>query len=241
MNSGVINCSETFDTFTGLVADRINKSLSQDEFTYLNSNDEWNDTYFKFFLNLYSQMCNLTGFNYVKHDSKTFEPVTIHVDTKISKYEKPVVLHSISIPFLKWIYDCKCYKSASDNCKDVFSLPSIFPIINSNIDSIINQDFLALDGILSKRLIRYYVFADHAAYHYHNFITYGDADYTHLNIINRPNNIKLKDIKFCHDIITSKPNSSIDRYLRPIDATKVEDVENDDGYVDISYGELFKQ
>lgn len=230
---------DTYDTFENKIMERINRSLNENEFEQLNSN-EWDDLYVKYFLNLYAQMCNLPGFIYMKHQQKTIEPVTLHVNVQQERKEKPVILHSISIPYLKWLYNCKSYRHVDVNYKCCFKLPSVFPLINTISENNFNAGRV-LNSFVSNLLILYYVFADHAAYHYHQFIKKGDADYNHVLIKNRSNYIKIKEIQFCHDVITKKPNKNIVRYLQSHDTLKVDEKESTDSFMNISYSEIFEE
>lgn len=231
---------DTYDTFESLMMDRINKSLNQDEFSQLETNT-WDDLYIKFFMSIYAQICDLPGFSYVRHNQKTIEPITIHVDPKQRRESKPVVLHSVSIPFLKWIFNSKCYKTADNVFRCTFKMPSIFPLVNSITETYTQSNSRILNGFVSKQLILYYVFADHAAYHYHKFMDTGNADYNHLCIMKRTSTIKTNEIKYCHDIITYSANKRIVKYLQPHDTLKVEDQEVNNSYMNIRYGDLFDQ
>ncbi|UBZ25622.1 PmV-like protein [Carcinus maenas nudivirus] len=237
-----MSCKETHDTFENMMLERINKALNQDEFNQLNTNDDkWNDLYIKFFLGIYLQICNLSGISCAKGDKRTVEPVTLHVNIKRKKIngEQPPILHCVSIPFLKDIFDTKTYKTVNNSFNCSFTLPSVFPFIDDGLEtnSIINN--VVLNGTITTRLLAYYIFADHAAYHYLQFIATGDSDYQHKNIINRSSNLKPSEVVHCHDIITKKPNKHLSKYLTSHDILKIEDKEHEDGYVNCNYRNMF--
>lgn len=228
-----------FDTFEQVVLSRINGALNQEQFVQLNSN-EWDELYITLFLNLYAQMCRLNNFTIIKHDRRVIEPVTIHVDPNQRVDEIPKVTHRVSIPFLKWIFSYNPSKRVNSKFKCQFKMPSIFPLVQNYDET--NSGFLPkiLHSEVAQRIIQYYVFADHAAYHYHQFIDLKNADYEHKYIINRPSNLKPREVKFCHDIISYKPNKFLNRYLQSHDILKIEEKEAEDSYVNISYGQLFQ-
>ncbi len=230
-----------FDTYEQLMLDRINKALRHEEFVHL-ENNEWNDLYETYFLNIYAQITNLTSFKYVFCEYKTFEPVTLHIDPKqCATTEEPSVLHAISVPFLKWIFTVQDTKRVDvvDSCS--FKMPSIFPLTD-NLDTAQTPNLSRmLNGFVSNALVAFYVYADHAAYHYNEFMRTGNADYEHKNIRNRSSDITAKEVKYVHDLVSSKPNTAIVNYLKPHSDLSVESQENVNSFTNISYGDLLKR
>lgn len=229
-----------YDTFEHIVNERIGKTLNHHEFKTL-ENNEWSEIYIKYFLSMYAQICDLPGFRYHKHDLKTIEPVTLHVDHTQNKAEDPVMLHSISIPFLKWLFNSRCYKSANNSFRCGLKMPSVFPLINNFKEIQNTSNVKLLNSFVSNKLLLYYVYADHAAYHYLQFKATGNADYDHKNIINRPSNIKPNNVKHCHDIITYNPSKTLSKYLQAHDVLKIDSQEHSKSYMDKSYSDLFDQ
>ena len=232
---------DVFDTFEHMVLQRINRCLSAEEFRQLNNFDDWDDLYIKLFLSLYLQCCDLNGISYVKHTAKTIEPVTLHIDVKMTRDSDPVILHCISIPFLKHIYSSKTYKSVANAQYCSFNLPDVFPLLlnNMNNDIEFQNDIKMMNLKTSNLLLTFYCFADHAAYHYKKFKETGNADYTHECIINRSETLKVKDVKHCHDIITTGPNKYLNKYLTSHDVLKVEDREPSRNSCTSNYSSMF--
>ncbi|QBB28638.1 PmV-like protein [Homarus gammarus nudivirus] len=235
-----MSCSTVFDTFESLVIDRIKKSLHQDEFEQLNLNmNEWSDLYVKLFINLYIQICGLAGISLIRHNTKNIEPVTLHVDVHIARSEnKPTIIHSISLPFLKYIFNTKSYTTIQNSALCAFKMPSVFPISNGTVED--PSYIKLLNMTFSNRILLYYTYADHAAYHYHQFIKTGDADYKHINIINRPSKLRPNEVMFCHDIISKQPNKYLGKYLKPHDMLKIEDEEAEHNYFNGHSGTVFE-
>ena len=226
-----------FDTFESEITTRINKALSQSEFRQLESN-EWSELYIKFFLNIYLQICDIPGIRYVSHPNKTFEPITLHVDPQQQKQDTPQVIHSISTLFLKSVFEFKSYRMIEASQKCTLKMPNIFPLVNST--SQFAHQSKVLNSFVSNKLLHYYVVADHAAYHYLQFMAHGDADYQHNKIKNRPSNVKPGNVKHCHDIVTLAPNKYISKFLQSHSTLDVEDLEVSKSHINLRYGELFQ-
>lgn len=227
-----------FDTYEQLMMDRINKALNHEEYIRLDNN-EWSDLYEKFFINIYAQICDLSIFRYVICNYKTFEPVTLHIDPKQKNSEDPIVLHAISTPFLQWIFAVNNTKKVQMSGKCCFRMPSIFPIVDSDGQNSSNSSSIIINPFVSEKLINLYVFADHCAYHYNEFIKKGNADYEHLNIINRLPVTSIKSIYHIHDMISKEPNDKIVNYLKSHDALSIESKESEESYTDIRYNDIF--
>ncbi|UVX94899.1 hypothetical protein CsNV_039 [Callinectes sapidus nudivirus] len=219
-----MSCKVTYDTFESMVTERIYNSLSNEEFRELNENTtQWNELYLKFFLSIYLQICELPGITFIQHTKIAVEPVTLHIDVRsnINNSQPPPIVHCISIPFMIKAFNAKSYKTISNSSNCSFKLPSIFPIMYDSVNEHVT-DGETIKSNVSSRLMLYYVIADHAAYHYKQFIKTGDADYKHNNIINRSSNIKPGDVVHCHDIITLKPNKNLKYYVQNHDILKVD-------------------
>ncbi len=230
----------TFDTFETRLLTHINQSLSSKEFEELNNNKEWNEQlYLKLFLSIYVQCCELPGLTYVSVDTLLFEPVLLHTDQTMTKKNEPYILHSVSIPYLKSIFNMRNrFEISGSNVKRQLKLPSIFPIIG-NI-GMKSSDTKYLSPLLSERILNFYVHADHSAYHYKKFKQSGDADYEHNDIKNRSMKTRSRDIQFCHDIISTVPNKHLTSYLQSHDILSVEDTEVDDSYSRNGFSNMFE-
>ena len=236
-----MDCNQ-FDTFESLIMECINRSLSAAEFALLdNEIDNWNSLYLKFFINIYLQRCNLPGITYRILNMLTFEPILLQADAQISRRNEPSIIHSISIPYLQLIFNLRDrVELTTRNCASFVKLPSIFPMLGGGADDYIDSDCSSrvLSKRLSKRLMNFYVHADHAAYHYNKFIRDGDAGYEHNEIRNRIPPSRPRDVKYCHDIITTRPNKELVNYLKSHDIIKVEDSIVADGYC--NSGDIFE-
>lgn len=221
---------ENYDTFEAMIMERINRSLRTSEFAALdNGIDKWDNLYLKFFLNVYVQLCKLPGIRYRVLDMLTFEPVILQSDVRISKHNEPTIIHGISIPYLQAIFNLRNKVEVSTkNCASSMRLPSIFPTVGTSDggDNYVGSasDSRVLSKTLSTRLLNFYVHADHAAYHFNQFIKTGDAGYDHEDIRTRKMPLKPREVKYCHDLISSIPNKHLTDYLKSHDVLRIEDV-----------------
>lgn len=238
--------STEYDTLEQRITNCISKALRHDEYMTLENNDEWQDLYIKLFMSFYIQLCELTRIYVIYHNNITIEPVTLHVDVARSKDDEPIVIHAISIYYLKKIFKQKNIFDVIQNTQLSTRLPAVFPLFNIS-DSISDDGVVSGSGskVLSHKLsaliVQYYTFADHAAYHYHSLIQKKNADYTHECIKKRSNNLKSIDVKYIHDVVSRKPNSSIGTFVQPHAVLKVEDREHEKNYVNDNYRNIINE
>nr|WOZ57619.1 PmV-like protein [Menippe mercenaria nudivirus] len=223
-----------FDTYYQIMMDRINKALPQQEYVALEDGD-WNESYVKFFLSIYTQICDITGCQYIRSNTKGFEPVTLHVNPKQDCSEDPIVIHCVSIPVLQWAFKNKNSLQIHEieDCR--LRMPSVFPLADNVVDEDYGTMQRKLNNFVSEKLTTLYVYADHAAYHYKRFIASGDADYEHKYIRTRSNTNTLREVKHVHDFITSEPNDNLTDFLKTHKSLNIESLQHDRSFTNISF------
>ncbi|UVT30833.1 PmV-like [Penaeus vannamei nudivirus] len=235
-----MDCTK-YDTFEAMVTERISRSLSKFEFSRLNENiDEWDEAYVKLFLNLYIQISNLPGISYRSLDVLMFEPVLLHSSPNASRTNEPFLIHSISIPYLKLIFNMRNkVQVGTKTCNAKLKLPSVFPLVGDFGGFSASNDTKVVSTRFTKRLLDFYVHADHAAYHHNQFITTGDADYGHEALRRRAMPQKAKEVTYCTDIISRKANKGLTDYLQSHDILRIEDVEVVNSRNKQRFGDMF--
>lgn len=209
-----------FETYEQEMMDRINKALNQESYLVLEDNN-WNELYIRFFLSIYLQICDVPSIQFADYSHRAMEPVLLQVNPSNGGSDTSNVLHIVSTSFLRWLFVAPTNKHVEIVDKCSLKIPSVFPLIEQSSTYGINQP-KQLNAFVSNKLVMYYVYADHAAYHYRQFAQTGNADYEHKYIRTRSNNITTQNVRHVHDLITSQPNNEISNYLKPHQALQYE-------------------
>uniref|UniRef100_A0AAU8GBJ2 Uncharacterized protein n=1 Tax=Faxonius propinquus nudivirus TaxID=3139431 RepID=A0AAU8GBJ2_9VIRU len=198
-----------FDTYEEKVINTITSMLTTAEFRILESNvNKWNDLYLKFLLQTYTYLCNLITINISVVITRLQEPITIYVDPDIliSKVQPLDIIHTISLNMVKNLFSKVTNINIIDNKKNLveFRLPHVF----TKVTDIVVLEDNKLSVFLTEKLLRLYIIAEHASYHYKSFIKFKKCDYNH-KLMER--NI-FSDNPFFHNIITNQPNEKLSKY-----------------------------
>lgn len=213
------------DTYESKVVNIISSSLPYSTCRRLDANpNEWDDEYFNYFLSVYAQLCDLSQFSYSVIETPMLEAITLHLPSDSKTTLQSDLIHVISLYRLREFF-AQINTIKINNCdesKMKFVPPSIFTKISS-LDMSLDKTKISMD--LTDKLIRLYILADHACYHYKSFMELKDCDYQHKKI----NNNSTKFTHF-HDLITTKPNKSIAQYTADHDVLEKEDKHVDSEY-----------
>lgn len=215
-----------FDTFEEHVKTKIISALPLGELERLDNNPfEWDDAYLRFVLNIYSILTDNLHFNVCFVDTKLLEPIIIYVNAENStKY--PNITHAVSKLFIRDIVGAinRFYVDSCTQKKIEFVPPTVFTKMNT---SFATDDVKNLSLGLSTILMRLYIVAEHAAYHYFEFLDNNDCDYKHANF-NLKSKVK-RNIQF-YNIISKLPQAKFSGFTDDHYTIRREDGEHGKGF-----------
>lgn len=225
-----------FDTFEEHVKSRILSSISPTNLAILNADPyEWNDLYIEFVVNLYASLTECRYFQVVYVDCMLLEPIVLFVDAEDKITDNPSITHAVSRLFLRNIF-AKINTYTITQCnknKLEFVPPAVFS--KSNINFAFAED-TKLSITLTEKLLKFYIVAEHAAYHYSSFMNRKDCDYMHLHF-NEPDKTK-RPSRF-YDLLSAKPNKKVSNYTENHQVIRREDGEHAEGFVN-DYASIFR-
>lgn len=212
------------DTYESKVVNIVSSSISYSTIRRLEANpNEWDDAYFNYFLTVYAQLCDLFQFSYSIIETPMLEAITLHLPSDSKTTLQSDLIHVISTYTVREFFS-QINTIKINNCdasKMKFVPPPIFTKISSN-DISADRSKISLE--LTEKLLRLFILADHASYHYKSFMDTKDCDYQHKRI-----NLSNKLTHF-HNLITSKPNKSISQFTEDHDVLEKEDKHIDSEY-----------
>lgn len=215
-----------FDTFEEQVKIRISSALPIAELRRLDLNPfQWDDAYVKFLLNIYSQLIDNLYFNVCFVDTKLLEPIIIYVNSENNKTFSNIT-HAVSRLFIRDILSTinPYYNDLCGQKKIEFVPPSVFTKTST---AFAIEERKKLSITLSAKLMRLYIVAEHAAYHYFEFRDNKNCDYKHLNFHVKP---KVKrNIQF-YNIISNVPQSKFSGFTEEHKTIRREDGEHAHGF-----------
>lgn len=225
------------DNLIGYVNNIVAGCLSTSELALLENEfhkgADWNEElYKKALLNMYSSRINNNSFSVRIINTSLLEPIMIYINQQKTNKKHTVldeedsfniddIVHIVSMNYVKLLFNKQNKYIATTQEKNLveFKLPQLFGVNDSNF----MQPQNVISKELSYRLLVLYVIADHAAYHYFEFVKKQEIDYTHHNFQTWENNNKLIHGNFyVHDLITKHEDYKIDQFIN----AKVDDPEN---------------
>lgn len=215
-----------FDTFEEQVKTRICSALPIGELRRLDTNPfQWDDAYLRFLLNIYSLLIDNLHFNICFVDTKLLEPIIIYVNSENNR-NYPHVTHAVSKLFIRDILNTinPYYNDSCGQKKIEFVPPSVFTKTSTAFNVEENKK---LSLTLSAKLMRLYIVAEHAAYHYFQFIDNNNCDYKHINF-HAKSKVK-RNIQF-YNIISKSPQSKFSGFTEEHKIIRREDGENAHGF-----------
>lgn len=225
-----------FDTFEEYVKNKIITSINANDLKRLNENPyEWDDIYIQMTLNMYADLCETYYFNVVYVDGLLLEPIILYVsaDDKIS--ENPAVVHAVSRLFMKNVFS-RINTTHVDKCKKntlEFVPPGVFT--RTNLEFALTDE-PKLSVTLTNILTRFYLIAEHAAYHFHRFKEFKDCDFTHAHIHDKPTSTRPKQF---YQLISTAPNKKLINFTENHKVLRRDDGEHSHGFVN-DFNSLFR-
>ncbi|UBZ25524.1 PmV-like protein [Crangon crangon nudivirus] len=224
------------DTYDLLVNENIMMSLSPAYISRMEKDpNDWCDAYMKFLIQIYTLRCNESSIRVGITEGPLFEPIMTYMDGEcsVSSSNKNNISHIISEhDVLNYFYRLPITKSKPSSTAPLeFVPPKAFTKCIA-IDTYTTQYNLSL--ALSENLLRLYVLADHAAYHYHRFVQHQDCDWTHKHI----HTVMDRKNLFFHNLITNKRNERYGSYTECPKVLAREDGHHIKGY-NSNYEEIF--
>ncbi|QLI62395.1 HgNV_033 [Dikerogammarus haemobaphes nudivirus] len=224
-----------YDTFESYVQNIITSSLPASTFQKLNANPhEWDDAYIKFLLNVYAHLIEVQYFDVSFVDTILIEPIVLYVNASSKISENPMITHTISkLLIKKFIGTINNYSVECNKNRIEFTPPQVFT--RSTVDYTLQEE-PKLSSSLTNILIRLYLIAEHAAYHYFRFIESKNCDYKHEFITEK---FTTKRPTQFYQLITPTPNKKYSRFTTPHQIIRRDDSEHSDGYIN-DFENLFK-
>lgn len=206
---GISNESGFYNKMETIIGNAVNES-------YLSAKDvltkfEWNTARdLNILLDMYTQLINESSIKVCVVEVQICEAIIVAAEEDTS------TVHIVNLDFIKQLFNVYCSQQnlnvqemPNDQTNTVYELPQIITVAKPTVI----RDHLDIEKItpphpIMAKLVFLYVLADHAAYHYSQFIKYKDFDFKHLRI--------QRNAGFCeflHDLITTEPNEHIQDYI----------------------------
>lgn len=199
------------DTLSNRIIKCISSSLRKGDFEELQNDgcNKWNDLYVEMFLQIYSKLIDESTFTYICSDVFLNEPLVLF------KYNKNTVnyIHVVSVPFIKHFFLTKNKKKRiipEESKLEEFKPPKFFlcdaeTFEDDDCDLLFgSSNRIVLSNELIKKLIKMYVLADHAAWHY---LSDNKNDYLHAGTREIENKV------FLHNIITVNASEKLQTFI----------------------------